>query len=47
MGKKFEIFTLVIFVINILVNIKTHNWVAVFGWFSALIAQTRLIELMD
>lgn len=47
MGKKFEIFTLVVFGINILLNIKTHNWVAVFGWFSALIVQTRLIELMD
>jgi hypothetical protein len=47
MGKNFEKFTLILYILNVGISITTGNWVAVMGWTCAFIAQLRLINLID
>lgn len=47
MGKDFEKFTLILYILNVGISIATGNWIAVMGWTCAFIAQLRLINLID
>ena len=47
MGKNFEKFTLILYILNVGMSIATGNWIAVMGWACAFITQLRLINLID
>lgn len=47
MGKNFEKFTLILYILNVGISIATGNWIAVMGWICAFIVQLRLINLID
>jgi hypothetical protein len=47
MSRKFEILLASIFGANILLNILVEDWVPVMAWVCALMAQLRVLSLID
>jgi hypothetical protein len=46
MSRNFEIFLLVIYGINMVMNIMSKDWMVANGWFCATLAQVRVLSLM-
>ena len=42
MNKIIEIFLVLVYVLNLVMGIYLENWVAVMGWYCALLAQLRI-----
>jgi hypothetical protein len=47
MSRKFEIVLALLYVLNTGMSIYSENWVAVMGWGCALLAQLRIISLIE